>query len=207
MSGTPDDATPPKGGSLDLRVRSILGETPGSIAFNGLRRALGAHPESLSRALRRLEHDGVIERRSGGYALVGRMRLPDERSEIPPARTVAEVTLDVGSDATSVLGSLAGRWFGELRWVGIFDRAKDPWLVWSVGSLGKVMLSHRRGTLRVLIDSRAETPSAPVLEAAARELLLHALEAARRSGGARPAPPAGALTFRLDEERSSGFAT
>ncbi|MCI4317072.1 MAG: GntR family transcriptional regulator, partial [Thermoplasmata archaeon] len=60
------DAPEPR---LDDRVRELLGNIGGRLAFNGLRRALGVHPESLTRALRRLEREGVVQRRADGYVL------------------------------------------------------------------------------------------------------------------------------------------
>jgi hypothetical protein len=170
----------------------MLSEHSGRIAFNGLRRALGIHPESLTRALRRLEREGLVVHREGGYAL--RQAHPASHDRPPESRTIASIELPPGSLRDDVLGRLAGRWFGELRWVGLYDHPGDPWLVWSVGGAeGHVMLSVRGGTLRVL----AEGPASPAhrLESAAYELLAAAVEQLRE--GPRTESPALA-TFRLD---------
>ena len=45
---------------VDEQVLEVLADSSGTLAFNGLRRALKVHPESLVRALRRLERDGVV---------------------------------------------------------------------------------------------------------------------------------------------------
>jgi hypothetical protein len=117
-------------GRLDDRIVRLLEESSGHLAFNGLRRALQAHPESLSRALRRLERVGVLQRDAGGYALSGASELhPDDRPEVPP-RVIATVEIPLGRTGAEILGQLAGRWLGGLRWVGVYDRPGDPWLVW-----------------------------------------------------------------------------
>jgi hypothetical protein len=169
---------------LDDRVLAILGGTPGEITFNGIRRALEAHPESLTRALRRLSRDGRVTRDIGGYRL-GESAVPARSGPGPlgrpvePARAlVAEVRLPRTEPVPELLGRLAGRWFGRLRWVGTYDRAREPLLVWSrVDGPGQLLLGLRRGHLRVY----TEPPPASLgtasrgLEEAARELLWHAL--------------------------------
>jgi hypothetical protein len=169
---------------LDDRVLAILGGTPGEITFNGIRRALEAHPESLTRALRRLSRDGRVTRDTGGYRLGESAQAartgpgPLGRPAEPRRALVAEVRLPRTEPIPELLGRLAGRWFGRLRWVGTYDRAREPLLVWSrVDGPGQLLLGLRRGHLRVY----TEPPPADLgaasrgLEEAARELLWHAL--------------------------------
>lgn len=168
----------PRDPRVDDRVLEILSETSGRIAFNGLRRALNIHPESLSRALRRLERDGLIVRSKNGYALREPAGLPT--SSAPPRRTIASVQLPPGAQRDDVLGRLAGRWFGDLRWVGLYEEPGEPTLVWSSSGLtGHVLLSIRGGTLRV----RAEGPLAEQrrLERAAYDLLARAIDRVREA--------------------------
>ncbi|MCI4349631.1 MAG: GntR family transcriptional regulator [Thermoplasmata archaeon] len=158
---------------VDDRVLAMLAETSGRIAFNGLRRALGVHPETLTRALRRLERDGTVVRSDGGYVL--REPSPGPDDSVPRTRTIAELELPDDVRPDDVRGRMAGHWFGSLRWVGIYEHAGDPWLVWSSGSgLGNVMLSIHRGRLRVLAD--AGVPARDGLDRAGSELLARALE-------------------------------
>src|SRR5689334_2434021 len=94
-----------------------------------MRRSLGAHPESLTRSLRRLERTGLVEKTADGYALIhpaSPVLLP-----VPSVRWAGRWELPPGMSRDSVLGELAGRWFGDLRWVGLFDRYAEPWLVWT----------------------------------------------------------------------------
>lgn len=157
----------------------LLAEHPGRLAFSGLRRTLGAHPESLTRALRRLERDGRVTHDSDGYTLRLDGAVPvAPRSAAParPSRTIASVRVPPGVSADAVLGALAGRWFGPLRWVGVYEVPGEPLLVWSVsGTDGHVLLSTRRGQLRVAIDSPSDGEAVAEIEAAAQRLLAHAL--------------------------------
>lgn len=169
----------------------LLSEHPGRLAFNGLRRTLGAHPESLSRALRRLERDGRVTHDAEGYTL----RLdgeapvtPDRGNAMDPPRLVASVHLPAGVGGDSVLGALAGRWFGALRWVGVYEHPGEPTLVWSAGGgRAHVLLSTRRGQLRVSVEGASNAALKADAEAAARELLGHAL--ARMRPADRAADP------------------
>src|SRR5437588_6424384 len=64
--------------ALDLRehdreVLEFLSQDPSSqVAFQGLRRRLGIHPEQLSRALHRLSDDNLVERTELGYRVTPR---------------------------------------------------------------------------------------------------------------------------------------
>ena len=167
---------------LEDRLLRLLARDAGRVSFGGLRRALRAHPESLTRLLRRLERGGLIIKSDSGYALAD----GDHRAVGRPAerefRPVASVELATGTTAEQVLGSLAGRWFGKLRWVGVYEREDDPWLVWSVdGAAGHVLLSVHGRTMRVGIEGAPET-GADLLEESARELLVRGLERLPRLG-------------------------
>jgi len=175
-------ASAPSAG-LDERVLATLQELRGRIAFSGLRRALGAHPESLSRSLRRLEREGLVDRQDGGY----RALRPPAAGE--PAstdlRTIASVELPPGVEAGFVHGRLSGRWFGSLRWVGVVERPGGRLFAWAGrdGS-GTVLLGIHRGVLRVYVPTDAATSDPGEVEESAYELLAHAVEALRLSASA-----------------------
>ena len=174
------DAEP---GHLDERILEALHRLSGEIAFNGLRRVLGAHPESLSRALRRLEREGLVARVGGAYRAIGppESETPVDGSE--RLRSVAEVELPAHVSAEALTARLAARWFGSLRWVGYVDRPEERLLAWAPRSGGGVvLLSARAGRLRVLVPSGRGRPDPGEAEDAAYELLFHAAEALRVPG-------------------------
>jgi hypothetical protein len=168
-------------GVLDDRVVRFLAERRGHVAFNALRRSLRAHPESLTRSLRRLERGGVLLRDEHGYVLAEGYFEDVDRAFTPSIRTIASIDLPRGVDKEQLLGSLAGRWFGHLRWVGTFEQNEEPWLVWSVpGAEGHVLLSVRGRRLRVGVDSDRSSER-ELLESSARDLVIHGLERLPRS--------------------------
>src|SRR5580658_2175351 len=93
----------------------------GRMAFSGLRRTLGAHPESLARALRRLEREGLIDRSTDGYRALS-APMPIGSATAMELHPVARIAVPLGLEADAVLARLTGRWFGGLRWVGVVER-------------------------------------------------------------------------------------
>jgi hypothetical protein len=164
---------------LDDRVLLALQELPGRIAFSGLRRVLHAHPESLSRSLRRLEREGLIDRTDGGYRLLARepSTAPGAMSELRP---IARIEVPLGVAPETILGRLSGHWFGTLRWVGAIDRPTGRLLAWARrdGS-GYVLLGIHGGSLRVYVPDEPGPGELAEAEDAAYELLGHAVEALR----------------------------
>lgn len=181
MSSWAEGTTPGAVGGLDERVLATLQGLQGRIAFSGLRRVLHAHPESLSRSLRRLEREGLVDRSPGGYrALVTAPRKPGP--ETAELRAIAQVDLPPGVPSDSVLGRLSGRWFGALRWVGVVDGPTGRLLAWARrDGVGYVLLGVERGVLRVFVR---EAPGADPAddEDSAYELLVHAVDALRPMG-------------------------
>ncbi len=173
-------------GSLDDRILGALQGLQGRVAFSGLRRKLGAHPESLARALRRLEREGLVERGAGGYRSLNGGGL-DGVPEAEPLRAIARIELPADLDEATVVGRLAGRWFGSLRWVGVVDEPGRRLLAWARrDGHGEVLLGVQRGTLRVYVPESAGSDDAGEEEALAYELLVQAVEAVQpfaRHGG------------------------
>lgn len=191
-------------GRLDDRILHALEGLPGRIAFSGLRRVLGAHPESLARALRRLEREGLVERVDGGYRVLsdGRRSIEELTADL---RTIAQVELPAGISAESLFGRLAGRWFGSLRWMGVVERNDGRLLAWARrDGNGHVLLGVDRGNLRVLVPASDDRDDVAEAEEVAYELLLHAVEALRPAA-LRPAPSSGAVTYLASDLPAHGF--
>ncbi len=188
----------PSGGRLDDRVLETLQGLRGRLAFSGLRRVLGAHPESLARSLARLEREGLIERADGGYRALG----PSPPLDAPRAeelRSVARVQLPPSVAATFLLGRMTGRWFGSLRWVGTIERPTGRLLAWARrdGS-GMALLGIRNGSLQVFVPGDATSDDPTESEEAAYELLFHAVDAARSPAEVAIAAEARARAFAPD---------
>ena len=173
---------------LDDRIVELLSREGGRLAFNGLRRALRVHPETLSRALRRLERGGAVLHDTVGYAVADDARSGDLGSLSRDLRSIAELDLPDPWTEEAVLGTLAGRWSGALRWVGSSERPEGIAMIWSVPADGaRVVLTVRARHLSVLISSPSATPPERT-ERAALGLLRHVLEGPESRVGRRAEP-------------------
>jgi hypothetical protein len=184
-------------GSLDDRILSMLQGLHGRVAFNGLRRKLGAHPESLARALRRLEREGLVERADGGYRVLATAG-PEPAASVTDLRPIARIELPRDLDEATILARLAGRWFGSLRWVGVVEQPGRRLLAWARrDGYGQVLLGVNRGVLRVYVPGDGDQDDAGEAEALAYELLVQAVGVVQPGGAG-----GGAAYFRLtDPER------
>ncbi len=141
----PGEPGPAVHDALDLRehdrdVLEFLTKDPTSqVAFQGIRRRLGIHPEQLSRALHRLSDDGLVERTEHGYRATAKaltVLSPDGLTKTPEGLTVLETYLPADVEVRSLVDALQGRWFGPLRWFGFSEDAGELRLWWSTEDNG-----------------------------------------------------------------------
>ena len=103
-----------------------------NLAFQGLKRKLGMHQETLSRALRRLESDHLVERTEDGYRLTQRgSEIINVSIQPEPTRTqVLETYLPTDVSASEVVSRLKYSWFSTLRWLGYSEKNNEALLTW-----------------------------------------------------------------------------
>lgn len=130
---------PPQFGQRDAEVLRFLGEESLlGFSFEGLRRRLGTHSETLSRILHRLEDEMILEKTVEGYHLTHKGRrmietktLASPRSHSPSQRvSILRTLLPYGSDSREVVSQLKGRWFGPLRWLGYSEDEGETTMKW-----------------------------------------------------------------------------
>ncbi len=101
--------------------------------FDGLRRITGAHPETLSRALERLEEEGMVVRSPEGYSTTDRAR---KLVALRPAYAsgsrvpILHTFLPYGASLRTIVSSLKGRWFDRMRWVGMAESEEGIVMKW-----------------------------------------------------------------------------
>jgi hypothetical protein len=121
-------------GERDMEVLRFIGdEGLLGFTFEGLKRSLGAHPETLSRILDRLEGQHVLEKTEHGYQVtqtgrdaVGIKQLTSSEPRVTLLRTL----LPHVENSREVLAALRGRWFGPLRWLGYAEEEKGTNMKW-----------------------------------------------------------------------------
>jgi len=163
----PGSAEPSVHETLDLRehdrhVLEFLSRDPSSqVAFQGLRRRLGIHPEQLSRALHRLADDGLAERTEHGYRATAKALTvlgPDALTRTPEGLTVLETYLPADVEVRSLVAVLQGRWFGPLRWFGFSQDEGELRLWWSTEDNGiQLEVQMHDGRLRIVAHIASRT--------------------------------------------------
>jgi DNA-binding Lrp family transcriptional regulator len=155
-------------------VRTIEEEGLSSFTFDGIRRITGAHPETLSRILERLEDDGIIVRSPEGYSVTGKVRESlGLRPAVSGARTVPilHTFLPYDASAGKIVSALKGRWFDTIRWVGMADGAEGLVMKW-VTDDGSVLIDAKFGAGQLDIEAKvAKETDLPKAVRAAHQLM------------------------------------
>lgn len=89
--------------------------------FEGLKRILKIHPETLSRILIRLTENGILKKTDNCYSLTpkGKQLLKQQNQRSTPTRTpVLQSFIPPELSVNKFVSDLKGKWFGSLRWLG-----------------------------------------------------------------------------------------
>jgi hypothetical protein len=128
--------------------------------FEGLKRRLKIHPETLSRILARLTEDGILEKTSNGYSLTtkGKQLLNEQNHRSTPARTpVLQSFVPPDLSVDKIVSDLKGRWFGSLRWLGYSVSEETMELKWITAN-GEIVVSavFTQGMLQIYSKAISE---------------------------------------------------
>ena len=117
----------------DNKVLELLNEAGSNYSFKGLMRKLNLHQQSLSRALHRLEELGLVERTSFGYRLgnIDAARPEQRRVKGIEYTQLLQTYIPGNVKAKEVLRQLVGRWFKNLRWLGMVESGTGYTLQWT----------------------------------------------------------------------------
>jgi hypothetical protein len=137
----PRDGYPrdPRFSDRDAEVLRFLGEEDLlGFTFEGLRRRLGTHSETLSRILHRLEDQMILEKATDGYhvthkgkEMIGMKPLTSRPTSAAQHRVaILRTLLPYGRASGEVLTGLKGRWFGPLRWLGYSEDETTTTMKW-----------------------------------------------------------------------------
>jgi len=121
-------------GSRDMEVLRFIGEEALlGFTFEGLKRRLGTHSETLSRILDRLEDQRILEKTEQGYQVTERGREVTSLRQLAasePRLTLLRTLLPHVENPREAISNLRGRWFGPLRWLGYSEDEKGTSMKW-----------------------------------------------------------------------------
>ncbi len=111
-----------------------------NFAFQGIKRKLGLHQETLSRALHRLERDGFIEKTGNSYKISGKgqaiivsgkdLMTSTDRHSLSYQVPILTAVLPPDLNPQEFLKALEHKWFGNLRWYGSSEGEDHVSLTW-----------------------------------------------------------------------------
>ncbi len=155
-------------------VRTIEEEGLSIFTFDGLRRITGAHPETLSRSLERLEDEGLLVKSPEGYSITGRAK---EALALKPAYAgtsripILHTFLPYEASAATIVAALKGRWFDTIRWVGMAEAEEGVIMKW-VTEDGSAMIDARISAGQLDIEAKvAKEADMPKAVRAAHQLV------------------------------------
>ncbi len=165
----------------DREVLELLRNEPASaVGFQGLKRRLHLHPEKLSRALRRLERDDLVEKTELGYRIGERARdllTPTAMKPAVPSIPILQTFLPPEVDLQELATYLRGKWFGALRWYGLMETPEELTLSW-LSEDDAIQIDARLRTGALSIDAHfSEAAQFPAATMAGHELFQHIAQA------------------------------
>ena len=142
----------------DTKVLELLNEAGSNYSFKGLMRKLNLHQQSLSRALHRLEEMGLVERTAFGYRQGSiNAASPEQRKTKGIEYTQLLQSYIPGNvKSKEVLRQLAGKWFKNLRWLGMIESGTGYTLQWTSED-GSFQINLRLISDYVIIETNAST--------------------------------------------------
>ena len=142
----------------DSKVLDVLSENNSNYTFRGMMRKLGMHQESLSRSLQRLHELDLIEKSQLGYKLSEKGAfLAKEDPKLKISYTpLLQTYVPSNVHASDIISNMAGRWFKNLRWIGMVENYADHVLQW-ISEFGSFDLNLRVASNYITIESSATT--------------------------------------------------
>src|SRR5918998_1251525 len=149
----------------DNKILALLNEDGSNYSFKGLMRKLNLHQQSLSRALHRLEEMELVEKSSVGYQLskagttaVSRIELLQQLHK-PKGREYMQLLqtyIPLNIKASEVMRHLIGKWFKNLRWIGMIRSDTGYMLQWTSDD-GSFQINLRLIADYIVIETNAST--------------------------------------------------
>lgn len=149
----------------DNKILALLNEDGSNYSFKGLMRKLNLHQQSLSRALRRLEEMEIVEKSPVGYRLSKAGETAMSRLEFlhqqhkPKGREYMQLLqtyIPLNVKPSEVMRHLIGKWFKNLRWIGMIRSDTGYTLQWTSDD-GAFQINLRLIADYIVIETNAST--------------------------------------------------
>ena len=141
----------------DINVLHIIDEEDlTSFAFEGLKRRLKMHPETLSRILYRLADQGILKKGDNGYTLTSKAKKLLKSNSLDstnPNLRLLQTFLPPEVPIKKVISNLKGKWFGVLRWLGYSVTNEGVNLKW-ITQDGGIIISAIFSQGKLYIDAK-----------------------------------------------------
>ncbi len=176
----------------DLAILKAIGSDHDTqqFSFQGIRRKLGLHQETLSRALHRLQRDGFIERMDNSYAISEKGQSAVSPSKRPGEKTgksdsysviLLQSVLPEDLNQQQLADSMSYKWFGNLRWLGSAFRNGTTTLSWITSETGLTIFVKIRDDLLTIETYPRDFGSISEATRSAFELFDHVSRALKAS--------------------------
>jgi DNA-binding HxlR family transcriptional regulator len=146
----------------DLVILRAIGDDDAAkeLSFQGIKRKLGLHQETLSRALHRLQRDGFVERLEHAYKISpkGLSTISHDHTGLSPKLEVIDpysvsllqAKLPADVNVNEIVDALSYRWFGNLRWLGSTLTPDSAILSWIASDSGlKISVRIKEDALNI----------------------------------------------------------
>lgn len=145
----------------DSKILEVLNESGSNYSFKGLMRKLNLHQQSLTRALHRLEEMGVVEKSPVGYRLSKASESAIAKIDLhrPKGREYMQLLqtyIPLNVRPIEIVRQLVGKWFKNLRWLGMMESGTGFTLQWSTDD-GSFQINLRLISDYIVIETNAAT--------------------------------------------------
>ena len=120
----------------------IVEENLTNFTFEGLKRRLKMHPETLSRILYRLADQKILKKDNNGYTLTSKAKKllkSNSYNSTNPNLRLLQTFLPPEVPIKKVISNLKGKWFGILRWLGYSETNEGLYLKWITEDGGTII--------------------------------------------------------------------
>jgi predicted transcriptional regulator len=162
---------------LLLAIEAYSKNSQAELSFQGIKTKLNLHQQKVTKALKRLQDKQLILKTLNGYSLtrngiklVNRILLSPQTSLDGPSREYIGLEIKVplnnkNNDLFKLVYLLKGRWFGNWRWIGMFQSPTSIKMEWqSLSGELEACLCLNEVRMCIAIFDKDSIPSSPNLE-------------------------------------------